>query len=74
MQSLGYQGKILPISTKKNDGVSQVKTNHHHPFANKSYKPRPKTTPVRRTNLVTLTRPHKDKHPKPREVNVGPSS
>ena len=68
MQSLGYWSKTLPISTKKNDGVPQAKKNH---FANRSYQPRPKATTVQRHNLVTLSRPHKDKLSKHRKVNVG---
>ena len=46
-----------------------------NPFANRSYhsrpKPspfakRPKATPVKSSQMVTITRPHKDKHSKPR--------
>ena len=40
-------------------------------FTNRSYQLRPKATPVRKHNLVTLTTPHKDKLLKPRKVNVG---
>ena len=27
----------LSITTKENDGIPQVKTDYHHPFANRSY-------------------------------------
>ena len=46
----------------------QIITN---PFANGSYRPRPKATAVRRHNLVTLTRPNREKLSQPRKVNVG---
>ena len=42
------------------------------PFANRSYQPRPKATAIRRSNLVTLTRPKRKKLSQPRKVNVGP--
>ena len=42
------------------------------PFANRSYQPRPKATPTRRHNLVTLTRPNREMLSLPRKVNVGP--
>ena len=42
------------------------------PFANRSYQPRPKATAIRRCNLVTLTRPNREKLFQPRKVNVGP--
>ena len=39
------------------------------PFANRSYQPRPKATPIRSCNLVTLTRPNREKLSQPRKVN-----
>ena len=42
------------------------------PFANRSYQPRPNPTAMRRHNLVTLTRPNREKPSQPRKVNVGP--
>ena len=41
-------------------------------FANRSYQPRPKATPIRRCNLVKLSRPNIEKLSQPRKVNVGP--
>ena len=41
------------------------------PFANRSYESRPKVA-ARRHNLVTLTRPNREKHSQPRKINVGP--
>ena len=43
-----------------------------NPFANRSYQPRPKATPIRRHNVVTPTRPNKEKVSQPRKVNIGP--
>ena len=42
------------------------------PFANRSYQPRPRATPIRRCNLVTLTRPNREKLSQTRKINVGP--
>ena len=47
----------------------QIITN---PYANRSYHPRPKATATRKCNLVTLTRPNREKLSQPRKVNVGP--
>ena len=41
-------------------------------FANRSHQPRPKATAVRRCNLITLTRPNREKLSQPRKVSVGP--
>ena len=41
------------------------------PFANRSFKLRPKATPARQSNLVTLTRPNREKLFQPRKVNIG---
>ena len=43
-----------------------------YPFANRSYQSRPKAIPIRRHNLVTLTRANREKLFQPRKVNVGP--
>ena len=42
------------------------------PFANRSYQSRPKATAIRNHNLVTPTRPNREKVSQPRKVNVGP--
>ena len=42
------------------------------PHANRSYQPRPKATATRRSNLVTLTRPNREKLSHARKVNIGP--
>ena len=54
------------------DGIPQAKTGPHHLFANRLYHPRPKATPIRRHNLVTHTRPNREKLSQPRKVNIGP--
>ena len=42
------------------------------PFASRSFQSRPKATAIRKCNLVTLTRPNREKLSQPRKVNVGP--
>ena len=41
------------------------------PFANRSFQPRPKVA-ARKQNLVTLTRPNREKLSQPRNINVRP--
>ena len=42
------------------------------PYANRSFQPGPRAAPARKHDLVTLTRPNREKLSQPRKVNLGP--
>ena len=67
----GSEVKPFPSLQRKIMGDLRQRQTITTPFANRSYQPRPKATPVRRHNLVTLSRPHKYKLSNPRKINVG---
>ena len=67
----GTQVKPFPSLQRKMREYLRWRQTIATPFANRSYQARPKATPVRRHNLVTLTTPNKDKLSKPRKINVG---
>ena len=70
----GTEVKPFPSLQKKMTEYLRQRQIIATPFSNRSYQPRPKTTPIRRSNLVTLTRTNREKLSQCRKVNVGPIS
>ena len=58
---------------KRRCGIPKAQMNYCHPFANRSFQPRPKAAAARKHNLVTLIRTNREELSQPRKINVRPS-
>ena len=71
MQPLEELIQTLPIITKEDGRIHEVQKNQCHPFANRSFQPRPNIV-VGKHNLVPYTMPNRVKPSQPRKINVRP--